>query len=932
MIDEVLRIYDVHEILVENKLGENPGLGRPVNDSRELKAGDCFIAIKGANFDGHSYIRQARKLGATCCIGESADADIVVSDSRKATALYAKVFYGDPSARMLLFGVTGTNGKTTSSLMLHQMLLALGYKAGWIGTLGYKIGEMSFPTSHTTPDILQLNSIFKEMYDNKVSHVVMEVSSHALALDRVYAIDFDYCLFTNLSRDHLDFHKNMDDYFEAKYLLFERAARDAAISIVNIGDSYGEMIQQRLLQSGARCFGISRKDTSDFIIEDVKVHLDGSEFNLIGPGSGFAHINSPLVGDFNVDNLALACATLIQTGVKPEAIPELCTGLKPVKGRIEAVANDRGLGLYIDYAHSPDALDNLLRSLEKLPHERIITVFGAGGDRDKGKRPLMLKAALSHSDAVIITDDNPRNENPEMIIYDIVKDTELNLPWWIIRDRAQAIAAAIRLAMPKDIVVICGKGHESYQEIGSVRYDFDDHLVAETALSNIPHYKEDDELLLPADALLLKIIAQAVPQGEACTKPSTYRYVSTDSRTCKAQSIFFAIKGENFDGNNFVEDILKDPDKMAVTTDRTLNHERCIFQNNAELLMAALLKKYLLMFPLYKIALTGSTGKTSTKELLYQVLSSKADTLKTLRNENNIIGLCRTILRVLPSHRYGIFEIGTNHFGEIALLADTIVPDAGIILNVGPSHLQYFGNENGVFQEKSALFNRALNLRVYPADDERFALYREDGVGVGTNPGSNFMISGIQSHEDFLSFFLNEAKYCIPYRARHYVFNSAFAIVTALHLGFSREEIQKALSQAVELELRMQVEQRGQGALIIDCYNANPVSMQSAIEFWHGYQPDKPHVAILGDMLELGESAQIYHQMIGAILADSGEDSIYSVGSFSRLYHTQESKHYAKVQDLLADFPCFPDNAVILVKASHGIRLEKLLPALRGEI
>ena len=932
VIKELLQLFAQHQILIKSKPQlVNMSLPRPETDNRELKGGECFIAIKGEKFDGHSFVDTARKSGAKLVIGEYGDLDIQVKDSRKAAALYAKVYFDDPGSKLILYGVTGTNGKTTSSLMMYQMLIMRGVKAAWIGTLGYKIMDHDFPTKHTTPDIMQLNNIFVKMIKFGVSHVVMEVSSHALALDRVYGIDFDYCLFTNLSRDHLDFHRDMDDYFETKYRLFERAALTAGKSIVNIDDAHGKIIQERLLAADAQPISIGQDEAAELRIVPLSSGIEGSSFDLLDKRSGAAmHISSSLIGDFNIDNLALACAAMLYSGATAQELPQLCHKLQPVRGRIEPVQNSLGLGVFVDYAHSPDALSNLLKSLNKLPHRRMITVFGAGGDRDQGKRPLMLQAALRNCDVVIITDDNPRHESPQRIIYDIVKDTDYSLPWWIIRDRREAIMAAIRLAQPQDIVVICGKGHESYQEIEGVRYEFDDLSVANEALSTVYPQKAEDELVLPVDPLMLRLLNKEEPSADPYRKARSYRYVSTDSRNIKKGSIFFAIKGDNFDGNRYIPEVLED--NLAVGIHEGIESTQLIECEQAELLMAALLKKYLQIFPLYKIALTGSTGKTGTKEILAQILSSKARTLKTQRNENNIIGLCKTILRVEAHDQYGVFEIGTNHFGEIALLADTIVPDAGIILNIGPSHLEYFGDEEGVFREKSELFHRALGHRIFPADDSRFDVYKDRGTSVGYNETADYLIHNVNRLDSAQSFMLGKLSFTIPYEPPHFVINSAFCIAMALELGFEPETIQAALSQELDIDMRMQIQQVADKHLIVDCYNANPVSMQSAIEYWRDYQPTLPHVAFLGDMLELGESAELYHRMIGAILVESGDHTIYSVGPISRLYQTREDRHYDDVSELTKNFPNLPEHAVILIKASHGIHLEKILPLLRGEI
>ena len=932
MTRRYLELLQAHNLLVENRLQDTDcKLPTPCYDHRRIKAGDAFFAIKGATFDGHKLIPEALAKGASIIIGEDDQAAIKVSDSRKAASIYAAEFYGRPTESFRLYGITGTNGKTTVSLMLYQLLRLKGCSCGWIGTLGYKINDEHFATNHTTPDILELHQIFRAMADAGVRHVVMEVSSHALALDRVYNLNFDYCLFTNLSRDHLDFHKDMDEYFAAKYLLFERALANSAKCIVNIDDEHGKIIAQRIRESSGHLLCVGHGDDADWQISADKTTLNGSEFDLYG-GSGLKlSINSPLIGAFNIDNLALALATLLIEESDTQALTALVPRLHSVPGRIEAVPNDRGIGVYVDYAHTPDAIINLLKSIGKLPHGRIISIIGAGGDRDKGKRSLMLQAALRHSDAVIITDDNPRTEDPNQIVADIARDREPALPWWIIRNRKEAIRAALRLASSGDIVLICGKGHENYQEIGGIRYDFDDRKEAAEALTGILASKADNELILPLDPLLIKILAGAdIPAG---FNPggTCYQYISTDSRDIKPGSMFFAIKGERFDGNDYLESVLEDASCYAVGSNPTLSHPRYHFTEEPTMLMAGIMQKYLLMFEPYKIALTGSTGKTSTKELIANILESRAPTLKTLKNENNIIGLCKTILRVEPQHRYAVFEIGTNHFGEIALLADTIRPDAGLILNIGPSHLEYFGDEDGVYKEKTELFQRALDLRLYPADDPRFDAYRHSGKSVGFAPEACFAISDVQKSEGGQSYRLADVYIELPYFASHYVINSAFAVALALHLGLSPNEINSAIKNPVALEMRMQVEPRKDGWLIVDCYNANPISMQSALDFWKGFHPDLPHIAFLGDMLELGSTTGMYHDMVGAMLSEIPHDEAYTVGEHSLAYSQSPDKHFRLVDELLQEFPTLPSNAVILVKASHGIHLEKLLPKLRGE-
>lgn len=931
MMQRYLELLRERDLLKGVKLTqEYKALPQPVYDHRLIKPGDAFFAIKGASFDGHKVIPAALDKGAVLIIGESDICDIQVKESRKAVALYAKEYYGKAAQAFTLFGVTGTNGKTTSSLMLYQLLRMQGQKCAWIGTLGYKIEDEHFETKHTTPDILELHQIFKQMADAGVAQVVMEVSSHALALDRVYGVDFDYNLFTNFSRDHLDFHKDLDEYFAAKYLLFERAALKGGISIINIDDAKGQEIARLLQEQNARVITLGSQTEANYRIEERQIGLDGSSFLLKDSAQQVLKANSPLIGDFNIDNLALALVSVMQSGIKANKLEEQIPQLMAVPGRIEKVANERGVGIYVDYAHTPDAIINLLKSVEKLPHRRIISIIGAGGDRDSGKRPLMLQAALRHSNVVIVTNDNPRSEEPAAIIGNIVKDRDFSLPWWVIRDRKEAIKTALNIAQSGDVVVICGKGHENYQEIGGTRYPFDDRQVAAEAAREARHCKAADELLLPLDPLLLELLCEGKCDYKSLESQALYRYISTDSRSIKPGSLFFALEGETFDGNDFISKVLDTPDCFAVGKRQGIDHPRYLQHPQPQELMTLLLHKYLQIFDVYKIAITGSTGKTSSKELIYNILSSVAPTLKSDKNENNILGVCKTILRLEAYHEYAIFEVGTNHFGEIAEMAECIRPQAGIILNVGASHLEYFVDETGVYREKTELFRRNLHLKLFPADDLRFSEFRDSGKCIGQDASADYRICGQKREEQGQSFYLNSSKYYIQHQAPHFVSNAAFGIALGKELGLQDADIQSALYKNLDLGHRMQVEKVNGRWLILDCYNANPVSMQAAIEYWQGFLPEQPHIAFLGDMLELGSQSEKYHAQIAAILKAGNYHELYSIGSYSMVFNPDQSRHFSKVQDLLAVFPALPDSAIVLIKASHGIQLEKIIPRLKG--
>lgn len=945
-LSEILDILTQHGLLLESQALE--GLeeisGELRADNREVKKGDIFVCIRGQVSDGHSFLADARQKGAALVLCENEFADsqpaIRVKNSRKAAALLAKLQFQDPSSSFRLIGITGTNGKTTTSMILFKAIRELGFSAGWIGTLGYWINEDHFETKHTTPDILELNGILQRMAKEDVKYVFMEVSSHALALDRVYGLEFDFCLFTNLSREHLDFHDNMESYGQAKLQLFEPTISAKAVGLINTDDAFGAEIYENLKQQGAYVFSLGHAE-ADYVIREDHARAaawDQSRFSL-QCREGIINIRSSLAGAFNVSNLALSAATLNLMGFEARQIQQGLNCVKAVKGRFEQVPNPHGIGVFVDYAHTPDALENVLSAARQMKPKRLLCLLGAGGERDRGKRPLMLKTALQHADAVIVTDDNPRRENPNAIIREIVAGADIWLPWWIIRDRRLAIRSLLNLAQPGDIVLICGKGHENYQEIDGVRHHFDDAEEAANWLSSNDFGKiNEDELALPVEKLTLELLSGLeTEEKQGYEAPLAWSKISTDSRSIQPGSLFFALSGPNFDGNAYLGEVLRESSNFGIGNIGTNDWDNYLRVEKPVTLMAALHRKFLQVFDAYRVAITGSTGKSSTKELLAQVLSAAGPTLKTQANANNIIGLCQTIARIRPEHEHAVFELGTNDFGEIAELAEVCAPDAGIIINIGPSHLEKLIDEEGVYREKIALFDRPLDIRLYDADDQRFESYSELGKSVGFSEDADFRLSELNCEGQSCSFLINGEPYQVPHSAPWLAKNAAFAIALGKLRNIPSHAIRDAILQPIKLENRLQREELPQRLLLIDCYNANPVSMQGAIEYWQLQEPKREHVAILGDMLELGEAAQHYHDMIGAILAEKGYDQLYTVGKLSVRFHAQDSslenRHFASSEELLESgvLSEIPSGAVILVKGSNSIHLEKILPLLRSD-
>jgi UDP-N-acetylmuramoyl-L-alanyl-D-glutamate--2,6-diaminopimelate ligase len=447
-------------------------------DSRRVKPGYIFVAIKGFKVDGHDFIDQAREAGAVALIVENERFNktdcLKVESSRKALSIISGNFYNHPSREMKVIGVTGTNGKTSITYIVRDLLIAMKQKYGLIGTISNQIGDKIYPTSVTTPESLELCELFNEMVECSTDTAIMEVSSHSLSLERVTSVDFDVAVFTNLTQDHLDYHKNMNHYFKAKKKLFDLAKK----SVINLDDPYGQKLYNE--REGVLTYAIDHE--ADLKATQIEMTDSGTRLTFQYQKRTY-HVETPFHGDIYVHNILASYGALIQCGYKIEEIIDLSKDIKPVRGRFERVPNDQGISVFVDYAHTPDALKNVLLIARSFTSNRVISVFGCGGDRDKTKRPLMGRISEKVADYSIVTSDNPRTENPERIIDDILKGLPNESNKYSIQpDREAAIRQAIKMAKKGDTVIIAGKGHETYQIIGTEVTHFNDYEKAIEAL------------------------------------------------------------------------------------------------------------------------------------------------------------------------------------------------------------------------------------------------------------------------------------------------------------------------------------------------------------------------------------------------------------------------------------------------------------------
>ena len=471
----------VEELLSEIVVTERKGavvneVSGVESDSRQVKADYLFVAVRGVSVDGHTFIPQAIAQGARVVVCEEFPAELAdgvmyvkVADSSIAFGLLASAWYGNPSRELTLVGVTGTNGKTTTATLLYEMFRSFGHKTGLLSTVCNYIDTVKVPATHTTPDPLHLHCLLREMVDAGCDYAFMEVSSHSAAQHRIAGLDFNGAIFTNLTRDHIDYHKTVEAYLKAKKSFFDGLPK-GAFALTNIDDKAGMVMLQN---TRAEKHTYSLRTMADFKARIIESRMDGMSLEINGK-----EVEVRFVGRFNAYNLLAVYGATCLLGQDPDEVLRKMSLLVPVAGRFQTLHSSRGYTVIVDYAHTPDALNNVLNTIHGVLEGKghIITVVGAGGNRDKGKRPMMAREAVNLSDRVILTSDNPRFENPNDILNDMVAglDAEQRRKALLQVDRREAIRMATQFAQPGDVILIAGKGHEDYQEIEGVKHHFDD--------------------------------------------------------------------------------------------------------------------------------------------------------------------------------------------------------------------------------------------------------------------------------------------------------------------------------------------------------------------------------------------------------------------------------------------------------------------------
>ena len=969
-------------------------------DSRDAGASSLFVALAGTRSDGHRFLAQVMSKGCRAIVIEEGKVDatglagsglciVAVHDSRAALAVIAANFYDHPSREMIFIGITGTNGKTTITYLLEHILHEFGLPVGVIGTVNYRYstpsGKTEVAAPFTTPEPLILQGLLRTMVNAGVRYVLMEASSHALLQHRLGDIRFDVAAFTNLSHEHLDYHTDMEDYFAAKSRLFTDYLKEDGRAVMTCSEATGGANWQMRLAGICVARDIAtiragRGEEAQVRLVQADSFRHGTTIRLATP-AGEGTIASPLVGGFNVDNLITTIGICQAMGLDLVVAAEALATASGAPGRLQRVMGGEDPSrplVFVDYAHTPDALRQVLITLAALPHRNLFCVFGCGGDRDRGKRPLMGAIAAGICDIAVVTDDNPRSESSARIIGDILpgiqasglqerervwlyKRGKNDRGYLVLPAREEAISAAVMAATAEDIVLIAGKGHEKYQISPAGKRFFDDCLEAREALISWNCIS----------------IGQALAGAVAGTPAgASFGAVSTDSRSVGPGDIFVALKGENFDAHDFLPQVIEAGAgcliiSRAADFERYTEIPRFLVQDTQVALgaLAGFRRRLLrLMTGLPVIGITGSCGKTTVKEMTAAILERQwpdgpeaptGRVLKTRGNFNNLIGLPLSLLPLGVKHRAAILEMGMNHPGEIADLARIAEPDISCIVSIHAAHLEGLHSLAGVAAAKEELFAGtgdqgilAVNL-----DDEHIRAmagrYRQKKITYSATEAGRALHPDLWASDIVLSpsgtvsYLLHRGEEQIPVTLSipggHNVGNSLAAAAMASAAGCTIEMIAAGLEDFRPGDKRMVIMESPTGcSLINDTYNANPGSMAAGLATLHQLASGTS-MAILGDMLELGEASSASHNRIGRQAAEQGVCFLALFGQFAadtrdgavtagmdpeKIRIFAEKEMIAAWVGELAGRGELKKGDYILIKASRGMRFETIVQQL----
>ena len=900
-----------------NEIGELDIKGLAIN-SKKVKKGFIFFALKGSKLNGENFIREAVKRGAALIVLSKQSRfysnQILTIRTNKIKELLAEItsrFYKEKPKNII--AVTGTNGKTSVADFFYQVLNNNKIPVASIGTLGIKYNKKVYPIDLTTPDIITLHKNLQIIKKNKIDNVILEASSHGLSQRRLNSLKLKAGIFTNLSQDHLDYHKTMNNYLKSKLILFSKLMLKKGYII-----SDSSIKQYSILKN------IAKK--KKLRILDIK-----QTFNLI------KNYPFPLIGEFQMKNLAMAVEAAKICKIKNFNLDRALNNLKTIAGRLELVKNlPNGIKVFIDYAHTPEALSEAIQALKFYFKSDISLVFGCGGERDYKKRPLMAKVAKKFCKKIYVTDDNPRKENPKKIRETLTKNLK-NSNYFNIGNRSIAIKTAVNNAEPNEIILVAGKGHENIQDYGNrILHVSDKEIIRKLSLKKKFINKKKQNYILN------NTIMREITGGK---KEYKINELTLDSRKVKKGSLFVALKGKKNDGNEFIKHSIKKGSNCIVSSRKSPNSKVIYFRNPLIFLNEfAKLKRKKISAKI--IAITGSAGKTSLKNLLNNLLEKNGDTYSSPRSFNNRFGVPISISNLTPNNKYGVFEVGMSKPGEIYNLSKIIRPHIGIITNIAEAHIENFKNLKGIAKAKSEIIsNIEKNGTIILNRDDQFFNYlckkarlrNLKIVSFGKSKKSDICLLKIISGKKYEEILVRAGDKKLKFKKKGlniYNILSSLAVFKELNLDYQKIlRIYKYIEPTYGRGKIHKVKRYNKKFTLIDeSYNANPFSVKNAIQNLSKIKKknNSKKYLLIGDMLELGKKSKNYHENLSRLINNSDIDKVFVKGektlfTYKNLKKEKRGNIFQHISDIdLILKNIIAKNDYLMIKGSNATGLHKI--------
>ena len=915
------------------------------SDSRQIKKKYLFFAIKGRKYNGERYILSAARKGASaivcdinCKIKNLKIPVIKVKNIKKTTTEACKAFYNMKPKNII--AITGTNGKSSVAEFYHQILFAQKIPVASIGTLGIKTNNKVIRTSLTTLDIISLHKELAKIKTLGIDNVIIEASSHGLEQGRLNGLNFKTAIFTNFSQDHLDYHKNMKNYLNAKLILFSNLLVKKNYIITDNEISEFSKLKKITKKNNLSLLTIGKKNST---IQFKMVKPNGNFQNIV-----FKHnrknytVKIPLIGSFQIKNLFMSILAAKLSGLNIKQTIYVAKKIKEVNGRLQLVKTiPNQTKIFIDYAHTPDALETALKTLKEHYKIKPNVVFGCGGERDKKKRSKMANICEKNAEKIYVTDDNPRNENPKLIRDMIISGFNKKSSIIEIPSRAKAIETAIINSKPNSIILIAGKGHETTQVYRKKIINISDkEIVRNIHIKKIKFVKKNYNKVFNAE-IIKKIVKKNKIQFEG---------VSINSKQIKKNNLFIAIKGKNHDGHIFAKEALKNKANYCV-----------VQKNNSKLSKKKLIRlpdtiSFLNKLAILKrshsiskiIAITGSSGKTTLKTLLGGILSKFGKTYFSQKSYNNHIGVPLSLCNLEHDHKYGVFEIGMSSRGEIRRLSNIVKPNIAIITNIGEAHMKNFDNLKGIAKAKSEIIENITRggYLILNRDDKYFTFLSKvakkrkiNVLSFGNSNKSNAKLIKNKLYKNYNNLQFRVLNKNIYLKIKNInsltISNILFILLTLYILDLDLKKIINFSDHFQPVEGRGKINfisrYKKKFQLIDESYNANPSSVKNAINNFSKIKINhEKKYLLLGDMLELGKKSDNYHKNLAHFINHSDIDKLFIYGK--NAFKTYQKTYKAKQGNILQNLDDFDEifsniinkDDYLMIKGSNATGLHKL--------